>query len=339
MKRRRFLQWNLGLGLGLPGVGNASVLRGLHWDQRVFTGLGTTLQLRAAHANAAQVAAALDAAVQEVRALEDVLSLFRPHSAVCTLNRDGVLHQPPAALREVLQTAHRVAQRSGGAFDITVQPLWELFEAARVRGSMPSASEVAAARDKVGWQRVHIDADAQRITLAPGTALTLNGIAQGYVADRVRARLQQFGIAHALVNTGEWAALGQPELGRDWTLGLAHPRQDADAPHALREEALLGRLALQGLCMATSADDPCSFSPDHRHHHIFNPHTGYSPPDIASVTVLASRCVLADALTKVLFMAGFDRALIEAQRWGVQALIVSKRGELRVTPGLRLFRA
>jgi thiamine biosynthesis lipoprotein len=88
---------------------------------------------------------------------------------------------------------------------------------------------------------------------------------------------------------------------------------------------------MQGLSIATSADDQCTFSDDRVHHHIFNPHTGYSPQDIASVTVAAPNCALADALTKVLFVAGFAQALHVAKTWGVPALVVNKTGKWKAS--------
>ena len=91
---------------------------------------------------------------------------------------------------------------------------------------------------------------------------------------------------------------------------------------------------MNGLSWATSADDQCSFSADRKHHHIFNPHTGYSPQDIASVTVAAPSCALADALTKVLFVGGYDRALHLAKAWGVSAVVVKKNGEWRASSSL-----
>lgn len=328
MTRRSFLQWGLGLGL-LSSFRELAVAEAgdpLQWASRTLDALGTTLHLRAAHEDMARASAALDAAVADIRHLEGLMSLFRHDSQIQQLNRDGVLRQPHADLLEVLRIAQQVSRRSQGAFDITVQPLWRVFDKARAAGELPPTAEVMAARAHVGWRRVELRGDV--VALAPGMGVTLNGIAQGFIADRVRARLLQFGIHHALVDTGEFASLGQPQAGREWTLGLANPRNS---------DALLGRLSMQGLCMATSADDQCTFSSDRRHHHIFDPRTGYSPPDIASVTVLASRCVMADAITKVIFMAGFHQALAVAQKWGVQAVVVSKQSELRISPGLTLL--
>jgi FAD:protein FMN transferase len=161
----------------------------------------------------------------------------------------------------------------------------------------------------------------------PGMAVTLNGIAQGYAADQVRSVLQAHGIRHALVDAGEFAPLGQNAAARPWSLGIANPRD---------ENALLSRLVSDGRCIATSADDATSFSADHRHHHIFDPRTGYSPTALAAVTVAADSGAIADALTKVLFVAGPGHAFELARAWNVDALWVDKAGGWRATPGLRV---
>lgn len=338
MKRRAFIQsaWGLGgLATGLahstptvPAVTPAPLI----WRETHFTGLGTLLSIRAAHTHIATLDAALAAARQTVERIEDQMSLFRPDSAISRLNREGQLRQPEPELLGLLQRSQQIARRSRGAFDITVQPLWQLYARAQAQGRVPSAREVQAARQRVGWQQLHIT--PERVAFArPGMGITLNGIAQGHAADRVREVLQAHGIAHALVNTGEWAALGQSPAGQDWVLGVANPRQATTA--AQQPSPLAARLALQGRCLATSADDQCAFTADRQHHHIFNPHTGMSPPDLASVTVAATDCTLADALTKVLFVAGYQRALTVAQAWQTDALLIHKTGQLQASPGLQ----
>lgn len=328
MKRRTFLQ--LGLGATLASGSGAwaapAQAAALSWSSRSLNAMGTSMTLRAAHADAALLQRALDAAVADIHALEDQMSLFRPDSALCRLNRSGQLAQAPADLLAVLRTAQAVSRRSQGAFDVTVQPLWQAYAQAQQQGRLPSAAEVARARQLVGWRGLQLDSPAIRLERA-GMGVTLNGIAQGYAADKVRARLHSLGIAHALVDTGEWAALGEPAHAGDWTLGLADPR---NAQH------LLTGVALQGRCLATSADNACSFSPDLAHHHIVDPHTGYSPRGIASVSVLAPTAVLADALTKVIFMAGYDRAIALARTWKVDVLVVDKQGRYQASPGLAL---
>jgi thiamine biosynthesis lipoprotein len=343
MKRRAFLQLAMGCAVGAGSLGrmahaDATATAGtsaatglgatsdLHWVSRTLNAMGTSMHMQLAHADAAQAERALDAAIADIRHIENQMSLFRPDSAISQLNRTGRLDHPHPDLLAVLRIAQDVSRRSNGSFDVTVQPLWLAFEQARQLGRLPSRAEVAAARRLVDWRGLHLADHSVRLA-RPGMAITLNGIAQGFAADKVKARLQSLGVEHALVDAGEWVALGKPAHDGDWTLGVANPR---DA------HALLTGMALQGRCVATSADDQCTFSPDFANHHIFDPHTGYSPTALSSVSVMAPRCVMADALTKVLFMAGWSQALPLAQAWGVDVLVVDKRGRWQASPGVPL---
>jgi FAD:protein FMN transferase len=323
MNRQRFLRMTLGLGaLASVGRGFAATAKTLHWQRRALLGFGTTLSLHAAHEGERRLELALDAAIATLRRIEAQMSLFDPGSALSRLNRDGVLHAPPAELLELLQIASGVSRASDGAFDVTVQPLWQVFAAAQREGRLPEARDVERARALIGWQGLELS--PQRLRLRrPGMAVTLNGIAQGYAADRVRRVLAGHGVRHALIDAGEFAMLGRNAAGGRWTLGIADPRAEA---------TLLARLRADGRCVATSADNATSFSSDHRHHHIFDPLTGYSPPGLASVTVAATSGAIADALTKVIFVAGPRRASALARRWGIDVLWVDKAGRWQATP-------
>jgi FAD:protein FMN transferase len=325
MNRQRFLRMTLGLGaLARLGRAVAADTGALRWQRRVLLGFGTTLSLQVAHEDERRIEHALDAAVAMLRRIEAQMSLFDPDSALSRLNRDGVLHAPPAELLELLQIAKAVSRASDGAFDVTVQPLWQVFAAAQRDGRLPEARDVERARALVAWQSLELS--PHRLCLRrPGMAVTLNGIAQGHAADRVRQVLAGHGIRHALVDAGEFAMLGRNADGKRWTLGIADPRPEA---------ALLARLSADGRCVATSADNATSFSADHRHHHIFDPRTGYSPPALAGVTVAAASGAIADALTKVIFVAGPRRASALALGWGADVLWVDKEGRWQATPGL-----
>ena len=321
MRRRSFVQFGLGLGAAVSRVQAEERV----WASRTLNAMGTSMSLQVAHADAAHAERALDAAIAEIRGVEDRMSLFRDDSAICELNRTGWLDHPHPDLLEILRTAQDVARRSQGVFDVTVQALWQVFAEAQKQGRLPTRKEVQAARQRVGWRGLEVSERALR--LHPGMGITLNGIAQGYAADKVKKRLQGMGIAHALVNTDEWASLGQPAHAGDWTLGVANPRDS---------QAFVTRIALQGRCVATSADNECTFSPDFVNHHIFDPRTGYSPTELSCVSVMAPTCVMADALTKVMFMAGWSGALPLAQAWGVDVLIVDKQGRWKASAGLPL---
>ncbi|OIP15321.1 MAG: ApbE family lipoprotein [Comamonadaceae bacterium CG2_30_59_20] len=332
MNKRTFLQAALGLGATLTAqCGAVTAQSGLHkplgslvWQQRPLLGFGTNLSLLVAHSNPALAASALDVAVADIRHVEAQMSLFNPQSALSQLNAQGFLAQPHPDLLKVLQLAQTVSEKSQGAFDVTVQPLWAVFSEAQALGRLPMADAVTQARQRTGWQ--HVTLDPARISFTrPDMAITLNGIAQGFAADLVQTHWRSMGIEHALINTGEWAALGESQTGGDWRLGIADPRD---------EQKLMKNIALHGKSVATSADSQTFFSADFKHHHIFNPRTGYSPPDVASVTVVADSCALADALTKVMFVAGIDQAMGLAKAWAVDVLVVDKAGRWRATPGL-----
>lgn len=319
--RRTWLRSALGLAAG-PAAGAASAH--LAWRERALLGFGTTLWLRAGHADGALADRALDAAVALLRHIEQQMSLFNPNSALQRLNRDGVLLQPDPHLVAVLQQAQAVATRSNGAFDVTVQPLWAAWQRAQATGRQPGDDTLARARALVGWRGLQVSAQAIRLA-RPGMAVTLNGIAQGYAAEQARALLQQHGITAALLDCGEWAPLGAAPDGQPWRLGLASPRDSA---------RLLRTLAADGRGIAVSTDATLRFGDDDRHHHILDPLTGRSPPHLSAVVVAAPSTTLADALTKVLFMGTADQALASAQQWGVDALVVDKAGRMQATKGL-----
>jgi thiamine biosynthesis lipoprotein len=245
-------------------------------------------------------------------------------SEVARLNRSGWLRSPSGHLLHVLREAQCVAARSGGAFDVTVQPLWLAHERARRDGGrLARPAEIAAAQARTGWRGLRVG--RHHIQLArPGMAITLNGIAQGYAADAALAALRANGVTDALVDAGEFSASGRNEHGRPWTLGIEDPHDEA---------RLITALQLDGRALATSADNRSSFTPDHRLHHIIDPTTGLSPPALSSVTVLADSALRADALTKVMFMAGPDGIAEQARLWNVDVLWVDKLGRWGATPG------
>jgi thiamine biosynthesis lipoprotein len=294
------------------------------WRTRALLALGTTARLRVAHADAVQADRALDAAAAAILAVDASMSLFRPSSEVARLNQAGRLASPSLHLLTVLREAQFVSARSAGAFDVTVQPLWLAHERARLAGRLASSADIAVARARIGWRGLQVTADQIRLA-HPGMALTLNGIAQGFAADAALAALQAHGVSEALIDAGEFQACGHNEQGRPWTLGIEDPHDEA---------RLITALQLDGRALATSADNRSSFTPDHRHHHIVDPATGRSPLALSSVSVLARSAMRADALTKVMFMAGPAGIAALARQWDVDVLWVDKQGRWGATAGL-----
>ena len=328
-QRRQWLRWGCGVfASGLAGQGAFAGVadRQLVWRERALIGFGTTLWLRAAHHNADQLELALNDAVKAIRGVEADMSLFNPDSAVSRLNRDGVLQKPSAQLLSVLSLARHVSERSQGAFDVTVQPLWNLWSQAQAADSLPDPKQLQLQRKLVNWRALEANPDIVRLN-GKCMAVSLNGIAQGYAADLVRAVLQSHGVMHALIDTGETATLGNAPGDKPWRFGVET---------AANVKSSQPEMTADGRAMATSSDSHTAFTPDHVHHHIFNPHTGDSPRYWSSATVIAPSCAMADALTKVFFMCPPPLVQRTARAWGVDVIMQDKSGKWLNTLSSRL---
>ena len=332
MQRRTFLCASLGLGAAAAAAGGWTALRpaagrivrapagALQMFAAADLAFGTVVSIKVLHHYARRAELALADALAEARKVDRLMSIYRAGSEVYALNRDARLARPDAHLLAVLNEARRLSALTGGAFDITVQPLWTLIR---------SGQSGASALPLVGWRGVQVDAAG--VTLRPGMAITLNGIAQGYAVDLARAALQARGIRHALIDTGEFGSLGTAGGGRPWTLGIRDPR---------REDGHAGVLPMDGRAVATSGDYATAFTQDFSSHHIFDPATGASPAELAAVTVAAPSGILADGLSTAFMVMGAARSLaLAAGMPGVDLLAIDKQGRRWQSPGLRLQRA
>jgi thiamine biosynthesis lipoprotein len=262
--------------------------------------LGAEVDLAFAHPDESAVRDALSRCLAEIERLEQVFSLFRPGSELCRLNRDGRLAAASHDLRAVLAEAGHVHELTVGAFDVTVQPLWRAYANWAARGRTPrdgpESEALAGARELVDGRGVSID--GPDVTLArAGMAVTLNGIAQGYITDRVADLLRAAGFERVLIQLGEAYALGRAEPGRPWTLGIPAPEG----------EGLLARLEITDRALATSSGAALAFDPEGRHHHLLDPRTGQSPQRYRSVSVVAPRAATADALSTALSLLPAER--------------------------------
>jgi thiamine biosynthesis lipoprotein len=243
----------------------------------------------------------IESAIAEIARLEAVFSLYDTASALSRLNSEGRLDHPPVELLDCLSLCATVHAATDGLFDPTIQPLWAAYAEHHSRGRSPSDAAIAEACHLVGWSNVTYDTAA--VSLAkPGMALTLNGVAQGYIADRVARLLRERGLTDILVNTGEYRALGGRPGGGGWLIGLVTPNGQRTATIELSQAAL-----------ATSSAHGTTFDERGSVGHILDPGTGRpAVPTRRVVSVKARDAALADALSTAMCLmtrAQIDRAL------------------------------
>jgi thiamine biosynthesis lipoprotein len=310
MRRRTFIAASLG---SIAGGSASGVQAATSLHSGAALAFGTTVSVSVRHDDAGQAGQAIEDALGEVRRVDTLMSIHDPTSQVYRLNRDGMVRAPHPHLLAVLEHARALSRLTRGAFDVTVQPLWRAFRDATGR---PAERERKRAQALVDWTQV--EARREQVLLRrPGMAITLNGLAQGYAADLALAALRKRGIRHALLDTGEHAALGKAGQRR-WMLGVRDPREG---------EANAASLRLDGRCVATSGDYQMAFTPDFIHHQIFDPLTGDSPTELASVTVVAPTGLEADGLSTAFMVMGARRAhALAAHLPGVDLLTINKRG-------------
>ena len=173
--------------------------------------LGAQVSIEIYHPDRAEAERLVERSVLDVRRLEQQFSLYRADSAISALNRTGILVSPDADMVALLKASLHFAELTDGAFDPTVQPLWQLhadhFSSESPDPEGPSPRQLAETLAKVGRNGLLVSED--RVALVKrGAAITLNGIAQGYATDRVVDRLRSAGLSTTLVNMGEIRALG-----------------------------------------------------------------------------------------------------------------------------------
>lgn len=283
--RRRFLRGSLALALATPvGAAMPRTRHGLAF--------GTRVRITVADQPAAQADAALDAAFAALREAESAAALHQRDGALWQLNQHGHIDWGDGAadrtLRPLLAQALRWAEATEGAFDPSIQPLWQAHFAAMAAGHALPAAARAQARALADWRGVRVDSRGAQLA-REGMQLTLNGLAQGFAADRAWDALAAQGVRHALVDAGEWRAAGPA-----WRLGL---RPGGTA------------IALRDAAVASSGMDGFRFSADGRLFHILDPRTGLSPPELAAAHVIAPDACTADALSTACMVLGRQRAL------------------------------
>jgi thiamine biosynthesis lipoprotein len=269
-------------------------------------GAGFRIALYAADQSAADRAAR--AAFARVDRLNAVLSDYDPTSEISRLSQmtaDGPMAKPvkvSGELFHVLQVSRDVAEKTGGAFDVTVGPFGRLWRRSRDLGQLPTTQRLDEARASVGYQHIKLDPATQSVQLlAPRMRLDVAGIAVGYVVDETLKALRDAGVDRALIDAGgDLGMTGPPPGKKGWRVGI----QSLNAPQEMTGEYV----ELANAAISTSGDTYRFVEIDgKRYSHILDPRTGLGLTDRIGVTAIAGDGITADWIDTAVAVLGRER--------------------------------
>jgi thiamine biosynthesis lipoprotein len=295
--------------------------------------MGSELRLSAWTRDEAAARAAFDEVFAEFDRLDKRLSIWQPGSDVQRINAAAGGPPVPVAADTlaVLAAARQVSDWTGGKFDITFGALTDIWKFDQDQdGRVPGDDEIAARLPLIDYTAVSVDERAGTASLArPGMRVHLGGIGKGYGVDRAAALLRERGVRDFMIQAGGDLYVGGLRDGRPWRLGLADPRHPDGPP--------FGRIDLTDATFSTSGDYERFFIKDGvRYHHLLDPDLGHPARGCRSVTIVATRAMLADALSTGVFIMGPDAGLALIERLeDVEGVIVTSDDRVLVSSGLR----
>jgi thiamine biosynthesis lipoprotein len=323
-----------GVGLVAGGVvqGVFNVIRldgGLARVSLTRAAMGTFVTVNAIHESRTLAQEAVGRTFEEMERLIAVFSRFDSSSPVAMLNRDGALDGPPPELSSLARRAVGFSSLTGGAFDITVKPLTDLLQSTAKDGSgrLPDQASLAGALELVGSR--HLTVTSRRLSFGrSGMEITLDGIAKGYIVDRMSETLLAHGVQNHLIDAGgDIFARGANREGKAWTVAVQDPSKRGKYPDVL---------ALTGGAVATSGSYESYYNGDKTLHHIVDPTTGLSPAHSVSASVRARSVTEADALSTAIFVMGHPDGIAVADDYdGAGCLVIDRDGSQHRSPGWR----
>ena len=283
----------------------------------------------------------IDEAIRrELDSVNAKMSTYQADSELSRFNRHRTTEPFPLSVDviEVLSEARRISEATGGAFDITVGPLVDAWGFGPVKlDRIPSESRLAELRQSVGWENIEIGAAATARKRHPATQADLSAIAKGYAVDRVSQALADLDYGNHMVEVGgEVRTAGHGSTGNAWRIAIEQP--------ALGRAAQQRIVRLNEGAMATSGDYRNFIEKDGvRYSHTIDPRSARPVTHrLASVTVIHTSCMTADAYATALMVMGEDEAFrfAAARDLAVMLLVRDEDGGFteRATPAFGAYR-
>jgi thiamine biosynthesis lipoprotein len=299
------------------------------WLDRHEAIMGTNIDVEIWHDDARAGNAAIDAVMDEMRRIDNLMSHYKPESQISQINlrayREPVVVDQE--LFDLIGQAIHFSKITAGAFDITYASVGYLYDYRK--HVKPTETQIKAALPAVNFRNLLLDAKTRSVRFEhQGMRIDLGGIAKGYAVDRCIGLLQGRGVQHAVVTAGGDTRIIGDRFGRPWIVGIRHPDD---------KDKVIMRIPLIDTAMSTSGDYERFFDENGvRYHHIIDPKTGHSASKVRSATILGPTAMQTDGLSKTAFVLGADEALKIIERLpDFDAIFVRPDGKVLYTKGLQ----
>jgi len=289
--------------------------------------MGSFVAITALHACRDQAQNAIGLAWEEIDRLSSLLSRHDSRTPVAELNRTGSLAGAPPELLALVDRSLHYHRLTNGAFDITVQPLVDLFKDRFNAGNRPTEAEITDLLPHIGAEHLHVSGGSISFNRS-GMGITLDGIAPGYIVDRVSALLSQNGVANHLINaSGDIRTSGTAVKGAPWTVAIQDPAKGQDYPDVL---------TLGSGAVSTSGNYEIYYDKEKLFHHIVDAKTGHSPILATSVTTVAANVMEADALaTSLMVLPPDDGLRLVNSQPGCECFVIGRDNKTSQSAGWR----
>lgn len=259
--------------------------------------MGTVFEIAAYGESSDNTSAAIDQAFQEIVRIDDLMSNYKPDSALSNLNRNAHFHpqKVPLDLYRAIERAIQFSRLSGGKFDITVAPLVNLWKAALSGDSIPSPEQQREAEACVGYEKIELTPPDEVTFQSSCLQLDLGAIGKGYAIDRAGEILRSSGIREAFLNSGGSSilAIGAPPGQSAWLVHLRDPSYQIDPYVMLKDQSV-----------STSEQTARSLLGPKSAGHIIDPATGRPSDSQFAVSVITPSGTPSDGLSTTLLLLG-----------------------------------
>jgi thiamine biosynthesis lipoprotein len=300
---------------------------------RAIYAMGTMVRITAIGSDKGSVATAIEAAFDEIRQVDKLMSVHDEKSRLSAVNRTSAPQMLPVDARvfEVIEASLKYGSLTGGALDVTVLPLMRLWGFHDQSKTLPKEHNLRKALSLVDYGSIRVDSKNQRVGFQKmGVQIDFGGIAKGYAVDRAAQRLREHEIGSAIINGGgDIYAMGSPPDGDSWVVGITDP---------LQPNELMATTTLKDAAIATSGNyEQYRVIDGERFGHIIDPKTGLPISDMLSATVVAPTTLEADSLSTASFVLGSKPGmeLLQDLRQ-IEGILLGGEGKsnVSVSPGL-----